>query len=180
MVQYRPNSGITTEMYMTKILMSACLLGQKVRYDGGDCLQNHSRLQAWLDAGKVVTICPEMAGGLATPRPPAEIQGGKTGDVVLQGLATVLTSTGIDVTEEFVKGAQKALALAQKHQVRVAILKAKSPSCGSNTVYDGNFTGQQIPGMGITAALLSQHGILVFDENQIDEALDAAEQARAD
>ena len=74
---------------MSKILISACLLGQKVRYDGGDCLQNHERLQAWIKAGNVVTMCPEMIGGLPTPRPPAEIQGSKTGITVLRRLVKI-------------------------------------------------------------------------------------------
>ena len=160
---------------MTKILMSACLLGQKVRYDGGDCLQNHVRLQAWIKAGNVITICPEMAGGLPTPRPPAEIQGGKVGSAVLNRDAIIRTNTGHDVTDEFILGAQKTLALAQKYHIRVAILKAKSPSCGSDVIYDGTFSRKLIPGMGVTATLLNQHDILVFDEDHIDEALDVAE-----
>jgi len=160
---------------MPKILISACLLGQKVRYDGGDCLQKHERLQTWIKAGNIVTTCPEMVGGLPTPRPPAEIQGCKTGVSVLQGEASIMTRTGADVTEAFIKGARKALILAQTHHVRVAILKAKSPSCGSNSVYDGTFSRLLIPGMGVTATLLNQHDILVFDDDHIDEALDAAE-----
>ena len=160
---------------MSKILISACLLGQKVRYDGGDCLQNHERLQTWIKAGNVVTICPEMIGGLPTPRPPAEIQGSKTGIAVLNGDAHIKTNTGENVTEQFIKGARKTLALAQKHHVRVAILKAKSPSCGSSVIYDGSFSRSLIPGMGVTATLLNQHDILVFDEDHIDDALDAAE-----
>ena len=160
---------------MSKILISACLLGQKVRYDGGDCLQNHVRLQTWIKAGKVVTICPEMIGGLPTPRPPAEIQGSKTGIAVLNGNADIKTNTGENVTEQFIEGARKTLALAQKHHVRVAILKAKSPSCGSSVIYDGSFSRLLIPGMGVTATLLNQHDVLVFDEDHIDDALDAAE-----
>jgi uncharacterized protein YbbK (DUF523 family) len=161
-----------------KILMSACLLGQKVRYDGGDCLQSHPRLQAWLSAGNVVMMCPEMAGGLPTPRPPAEIQGRRTGIAVLSGDAHIKTNTGTDVTYQFIKGAQKTLALAQEHHVRVAILKAKSPSCGSDVIYDGTFSRELIAGMGVTSALLRQHDILVFDEHHIDEALDAAERVK--
>jgi uncharacterized protein YbbK (DUF523 family) len=160
---------------MTKILMSACLLGQKVRYDGGDCLQHHARLQAWIKAGRVITICPEMAGGLPTPRPRAEIQDGKMGSAVLNRDAVIKTNTGHDVTDEFIIGAQKSLVLAQKHHIRVAILKAKSPFCGSNVIYDGTFSRKLIPGMGVTATLLNQHDILVFDEDHIDEALDVAE-----
>lgn len=160
---------------MNKILLSACLLGQKVRYDGGDCLQNHPRLQEWLKLKRIVTICPEMIGGLSTPGPPAEIQDGRIGLEVLNNTAKVVTNLGKDVTSEFITGAQKTLALAQKHHIKVAILKAKSPSCGSRYIYDGTFTRNLIVGMGVAATLLSQHGIQVFDENQIDEALDVAE-----
>ena len=116
-----------------------------------------------------------MAGGLPTPRPPAEIQDSKVGSVVLNRDAVIKTNTGQDVTDEFILGAQKTLALAQKHHIRVAILKAKSPSCGSSVIYDGTFSRKLIPGMGVTATLLNQHDILVFDEDHIDEALDAAE-----
>lgn len=158
-----------------KILMSACLLGQKVRYDGQDCLQNNGRLQTWISNGKIITICPEMAGGLPTPRPPAEIQGKKTGMDVLSGHAIVSTQNSQDITGAFIDGAQKALALSQKYNIKIAILKAKSPSCGSQVVYDGSFKRHLIPGMGVTAALLTQHGIMVFDETQIDEALSSAE-----
>jgi uncharacterized protein YbbK (DUF523 family) len=144
-------------------LISGCLLGQKVRYDGKDSLQKNSRLDEWIKAGKVFFICPEMAGGLPTPRSPAEIVGDK-----------VLTINGKDVTAEYLLGAQKTLALAQKHNIRVAILKARSPSCGSKQIYDGTHSKTLIDGMGTTTALLIQHGIQVFDETEIEQALDAA------
>jgi uncharacterized protein YbbK (DUF523 family) len=162
-------------MLVPKILISACLLGQKVRYDGHDCLQTHERLHSWIKAGNVVTICPEIAGGLSTPRPPAEIQDNKTGIEVLNGEAKIAANDGNDVTSQYIDGARKTLALAQEHNINVAILKARSPSCGSKYIYDGTFSRTIIPGMGTTAALLSQHGILVFDEDNIDDALDAAE-----
>lgn len=158
-----------------KILISACLLGHKVRYDGHDCLQTHARLQTWIKAGNIVTICPEIAGGLSTPRAPAEIQNKKTGAEVLSGEERIVTNDGSDVTAQYINGANKTLALVQAHNISVAILKARSPSCGSQYIYDGTFSGKLISGMGTTAALLNQHGILVFDENHIDEALDAAE-----
>lgn len=160
---------------MYKILISACLIGQKVRYDAKDCLQSHERLQQWIRDGKVISICPEMAGGLPTPRPPSEIEPGKNAEAVLQYQARVLTDQGVDVSDEYRKGAQKALALARQHGINVAILKARSPSCGSKQVYDGTYSKKLINGMGVTAALLTQHGIRVFDEAEIDAALDAAE-----
>ncbi|MAZ78057.1 MAG: purine-nucleoside phosphorylase [Legionellaceae bacterium] len=163
-----------------KILISACLLGQKVRYDGKDNLQSHPRLQRWIVEGRVVTVCPEMAGGLPTPRPPSEIQLNKTADDVLSSQGKVTTVEGDDVTAEYVKGAQVALKLAQDDHICVAILKARSPSCGSTQRYDGTFSNTLVDGMGVTAALLLQHDIQVFDESRIDEALDAAlESAKA-
>ncbi|KTD24192.1 DUF523 domain-containing protein [Legionella maceachernii] len=160
---------------MSKILMSACLLGQKVRYDGGDCLQNHLLLQQWFKEGKIVTICPEVAGGLSTPRAPAEIQESRSRRDVLNKMAFVKNNMHQDVTQFFLTGAEKALALVKKHHISVAILKAKSPSCGSNRIYDGRFTRTLINGDGVTAALLKQHGVLIFDENHIENALQAAQ-----
>lgn len=149
------------------------MLGQDVRYDGKNCLQDHPGLQALIKAGEVISICPEMAGGLPTPRPPAEIEPGKNGRDVLNGKAKVITIYGDEVTTEFVTGAEKTLALAQQYNIRVAILKARSPSCGSQQIYDGTHSGKTVSGMGTTAALLTQHGIKVFDETQIDAAIAA-------
>lgn len=157
---------------MQKILMSACLLGAKVRYDGGDCEQQNSLLNQWRTEGRIVTICPEMAGGLPTPRPPAEIIGQGSGEAVLKFQAKVVANTHQDVSDEFRKGAELALALAQKHQIRIAILKANSPSCGNLEIYDGTYSRKRIVGQGVTAALLTQHGIKVFNENQLMEAAD--------
>lgn len=161
---------------MPKILVSACLIGQKVRYDTKDCLQTHPPFQQWVQDGNVVAICPEMAGGLPTPRPPAEIEPGKTAEQVLHGLGSVLTNQGVDVSAEYKRGAQKALELAQKNNIHVAILKARSPSCGSKQVYDGTYAKSLIDGMGITAKLLSENGITIFDETEIDLALATATQ----
>ncbi len=155
--------------------MSACLLGQKVRYDGGDCFQNHPLLLQWSNEKRIITVCPEVAGGLPTPRSPAEIQGQRSGLAVLNRMAFVKMNNNQDVTEAFLKGAQKALELAKKHDIRVAILKAKSPSCGSDMIYDGTFTRTLMQGEGVTAALLRKHGVMVFDENHIDEALHAVQ-----
>lgn len=147
---------------MNKILISACLIGHKVRYDGKDCLQLNARLKKYLNAGKVIVICPEMAGGLSTPRPPAEIEQQKTAEEVLQFKAHVLTNDGADVSDAYRKGAEKALVLAKKNNIKVAILKSRSPSCGSKQVYDGTHSKKLVDGMGLTAALLMQHGIKIL------------------
>ena len=159
---------------MQKILVSRCLLGHRVRYDGG-AHGPFDQLQQWLDDGRVVALCPEVAGGLPTPRPPAEIRAGQ-GAAVLEGRVPVLTIEGEDVTAAFLDGAEQALALVHEHDIRLALLKARSPSCGNLENYDGSFTGVRVPGEGVTAALLKRAGVKVFNEIQLDEA--AAELAR--
>jgi uncharacterized protein YbbK (DUF523 family) len=160
---------------MTKILVSACLLGQRVRYDGGHSASGAQILARWRREGRVVAFCPEVAGGLPTPRPPAQIIGGD-GDAVLDGAARVMTEAGEDVTEAFVQGAKAVLDVARKADVRVAVLKSKSPSCGSLRIYDGTFArgdagaAALIPGAGVSAALLRRHGIGVFNEHQFESA----------
>lgn len=159
---------------MEKLLVSRCLLGHKVRYDGG-AHGPYDLLQHWQDEGRIVALCPEVAGGLPTPRPPAEIPGGQGGGV-LDGRLPVLTDDGADVTAAFVAGAEIALRLVNQHGLRVAVLKARSPSCGNTHTYDGSFGGQLVEGDGVTAALLKRHGVRVFNETQLAEA--AAELAR--
>lgn len=150
-----------------KILISACLLGQRVRYDGDDNLVVHDALDRWLQEGRLVPVCPEVMGGLPTPRPPAEIQGGDGADV-MSGRIPVLTNEGTDVTREFIAGAEKALSIAQAEACRFAVMAARSPSCGNRNIYDGHFSGQLVPGMGTTASWLNQHGIEVFNQNEIE------------
>ena len=159
---------------MEKLLVSRCLLGHRVRYDGG-AHGPYDLLQLWQEEGRIVALCPEVAGGLPTPRPPAEIPGGQ-GAQVLDGTRPVLTDDGNDVTAAFVAGAEIALRLVQQHGLRVAVLKARSPSCGNTHNYDGNFSGTLVAGEGVTAALLRRAGVRVFNESQLSEA--AAELAR--
>jgi len=154
---------------MERILISACLLGERVRYDGGHNGQSDSRLARWLAEGRLVPVCPESAGGLPTPRPPAEIVEGGGGDV-WRGTARVLTHAGVDVADAFCAGGQAALTVAREAGARMAILKARSPSCGSARVHDGTFSGTLVPGEGVTTALLRRNGIAVFNEEQLDEA----------
>ncbi|MCG5219776.1 DUF523 domain-containing protein [Streptosporangium sp. KLBMP 9127] len=155
---------------MERILVSACLMGRKVRYDGRAKSSDHALLAAWRAEGRLVAFCPEVAGGLPVPRPPAEIEGGAGGAAVLTGAARVLTPEGDDVTGAFLAGAQAALAVAASFGVRIAILKEGSPSCGTLSVYDGTFRGRTLPGQGITTALLESHGVRVFNEDHIAEA----------
>lgn len=148
--------------------MSACLLGQPVRYDGRSS-GHPDLLQVWQREGRVVPLCPEVAGGLPTPRPPAEIPGGQ-GGAVLDGEARVVTVQGEDVSAEFLAGARLALELVRRHGIRVAVLKSGSPSCGNRQVYDGAFSGSKIDGEGVTSALLRREGVQVFSELELEEA----------
>ncbi|MEV4564079.1 DUF523 domain-containing protein [Nonomuraea sp. NPDC049419] len=157
---------------MERILVSACLMGRKVRYDGGAKTSSDALLAGWREEGRLVPFCPEVAGGLPVPRPAAEIEGGLGGAAVLDGTARVLATDGADVTAAFVAGARGALAVARSQGVRMAVLKEGSPSCGVLTVYDGSFSGRRAPGQGVTTALLESHGIRVFAEDQVAEAAD--------
>jgi uncharacterized protein YbbK (DUF523 family) len=154
---------------MKKILVSACLLGNPVRYDGRSKALNNTELDALLDQQRVVSFCPEVAGGLTVPRAAAEIQAGD-GHAVIVGQARVRTGDGADVTDYFVSGAQQALALCGEHDITVAVLTESSPSCGSGKIYDGSFSRTAVPGSGVTAALLRQHGIKVFNQHQLEAA----------
>ncbi len=153
---------------VAKVLVSACLLGVKVRYDGTGAGSVADVLERWREEGRLITVCPEVCGGLPVPRPPAEIVAG-TGSDVLDGLAAVRTRTA-DVSAAFVAGANAALTLATAHSIQVAVLKERSPSCGSGEIYDGTYTRSKRSGDGVTAALLKRHDIAVFGESQLAEA----------
>lgn len=155
---------------MEKILISACLMGQRVRYDANHAEVKADTLSLWHNEGRLITICPEMSGGLPVPRPAAEIYNG-TGADVLDKNVPVLRKDGADISDFFIKGAQVALDLALKHNIRIAVLKEKSPSCGSTLIYNGQFAGMKREGEGVTTALLRRHGITVFSEKQLAEAV---------
>jgi len=138
-------------------LVSACLVGIKCRYDGKSNL-NRKCLKLFKKGG-LIPVCPEQLGGLSTPREPVRIQ--KSG--------LVLTELGKDVTKNFIKGAKETLKIAKALGVKVAILKARSPSCGSGLIYDGDFSKKLVKGNGIIAALLKKNKIRVYTE--LDEVL---------
>lgn len=144
---------------MKKILVSACLIGEKVRYDGGDCRQR-GLLEQWQAEGRLVVICPEVCGGLPVPRAPAEIQPD----------GRVINIEHEDVSEAFERGAKRALALCQQHGIHIAVLKEGSPSCGSAKINNGKFDGTKISGQGVTTRLLEANGIRVFSELEIEVA----------
>jgi uncharacterized protein YbbK (DUF523 family) len=163
----------------SKILVSACLLGNKVRYDANDVPTTSDLLDKWNAEGRLVSFCPEVAGGLSVPRLPAEIQS-DDGNAVLDGTAKVVDNQGNDVSENFINGAKKALEAAQSNNVRVAILKSKSPSCGSSFIYDGTFSSVQKVGQGVTTALFERNGIKVFSDLEIEKASDYLKKLAAD
>ena len=155
-----------------RILVSACLVGEPVRYDGAAKETGHPALARWQAEGRLVLVCPELEGGFGVPRPPAEIADGLSGREVLSGKARVLAATGEDVTAGYLAGARAALALARSQGCAFALLTDGSPSCGSRAIHAGRFDGRRRPGSGVTAALLRQQGIEVFAETEID-ALEA-------
>ncbi len=133
------------------VLVSACLLGVCCRYDGGH--NRNEQVIALKDRFRLIPVCPEQLGGLPTPRIPSEIRDG-----------SVFAEDGTDVTENFTRGAREALRLAELFGCRCAVLKARSPSCGSKVIYDGTFSGTKTAGDGVTASLLKKQGIRVYTE----------------
>ncbi len=150
---------------MLRVLVSSCLLGEPVRYDGTAAPSRSPVLAGWLQEQRVLSFCPEVAAGLATPRSPVELVGG---DRLVQ--ARAVTSTGEDLTTAFLAGAQAAVALCQRWGVQVAVLKERSPSCGSTCIHDGTFSNRLRAGRGFTTVALEQHGVAVFPEDQWEQA----------
>lgn len=149
---------------MQKILISSCFLGNKVRYDGKDNLLVNNSILKWQQENRLVVICPELAGGLSIPRPPAELN--FIGEAII-----VKTITGEDVSQAFQQGANQALLLCQQQKIRYALLKESSPSCGSSSIYNGQFSGEKIAGEGVTTSLLRANGINVFSEKSISQLI---------
>jgi len=142
-------------------IISACLAGVNCRYDGKDNLIKN--IHDLVKQGKAILVCPEQLGGLPTPRDPSEITMSESSE------AKVVSNKGEDVTREFSKGANETLRIAKDVDAQVAILKARSPSCGYGSIYDGSFSGSLIEGDGITARLLTDNGIKVFTEDDLPQ-----------
>lgn len=143
------------------ILVSACLLGINCKYDGDN--NKNDNIKKYLEGKQFIIVCPEQLGGLTTPRVPSEIIKGRDIDCY-----KVISKDGIDVTENFIKGAKESLKIAKMYNCKEAILKEGSPSCGSCKVYDGTFSGTKINGMGITAALLKKEGLKILSEKDFE------------
>ncbi|MGL6106722.1 DUF523 domain-containing protein [Romboutsia sp.] len=146
------------------ILVSACLLGINCKYNGEH--NKSDKVIEYLKDKEYIIVCPEQLGGLSTPRRPSEITS-VDGYEVINGNSNVISNEGIDVTENFKKGAKESLKIANLYQCTEAILKESSPSCGSNYIYDGTFSGNKIPGVGVTTALLRLNNIKVISEKEI-------------
>lgn len=144
-----------------KILISACLLGSKVRYDAKDNLIDSTLIRRLQNENRLVAVCPEVEGGLPTPRPPAEIQD--------KFPLRITNIDAEDVTPQFLSGAERALEIAQRENCCCALMKSRSPSCGNHEVYDGQFNGTIIAGSGVTADELMRSGLPVFNERQLDQ-----------
>lgn len=154
-----------------KILISSCLLGEDVRYDGNnssiafDPKFSFSAKELFMDIlceNEIYSFCPEVSGGLGIPRISAEI-------VKNDKPFIVKNQEGLDVTINFLLGAKKALDICKEENIKVALLKSKSPSCGNNEIYDGTFSSNLINGQGLTARLLEENGIKIFNENELKE-----------
>ena len=143
---------------MEKILISACLVGDNVKYNGGNNLS--PKIEALLEKYELIPFCPEVEGGLSIPRSPAERINGR-----------VINQDGDDVTDAYLRGAELAFNICLYLKIKKAILKEKSPSCGSKIIYDGSFSHKEIPGMGVTAEYLKEKGIEVYSEDDIDSLL---------
>lgn len=154
----------------SKILVSACLMGFQVRYNGSEKAQLAGMLARWQRDNRLVIHCPELAAGLPVPRLPAEIVSAQ-GAEVMRGRAQIVESNGQDVTAHYQLAAWLALRAAQESGCDAALLTDGSPTCGSQFIYDGTFSGQQKPGSGVAAALLHEHGITVFSDRQVPQLL---------
>ncbi len=145
-----------------KYLVSACLAGERCRYDGNSNTIN--ALQELVENGDAVSVCPEILGGLTIPRPRCELR------INENGSTKIISENGTDFTEEFITGATLSLEIAKKNKITIAILKSKSPSCGCGMIYDGTFCGNLTTGNGITADLFIKSGITVFTEKEFDDS----------
>ena len=135
-------------------LCSACLLGVKCRYDGND--KQNDKVIELAKQETLIPVCPEQLGGLPTPREPAELKDDR-----------VITKSGKDITENVQRGAEEALRLAKLYDIKEAILKSKSPSCGYGQIYDGTFSGNLIEGKGLAAKFLEDNGIKITPEDKV-------------
>lgn len=152
---------------MEKIFISACFMGQNVKYNGGHQIFSNDSLlyktiEKWKKENRLISNCPECLGGLPVPRDPAEMQ---------QSNKKIITVNNVDVTHNFNSGALKTLDICLNHNIKYALLKESSPSCGSQNIYDGSFSKTKINGEGVTTRLLREHNIKVFSEETLTDLI---------
>ncbi|MEO0635576.1 MAG: DUF523 domain-containing protein [Pseudomonadota bacterium] len=160
-------------MNQPRILVSACLLGEPVRYNGSAATLQHELLKRCHRDRLLVPLCPEIAAGFETPRRPAEIVVGHTGTDIWQGRGAVVEDQGANVTAPFREGARIAVDTARKAGCRFALLTDGSPSCGTNYIYSGQFDGQRRQGQGVVAAALQEAGVRCFSQSRIGDLAEA-------
>lgn len=151
-------------MTKKKLLISSCLCGENVKYNGGNNLID--RLEELQEKFEFVQVCPEVLGGLDTPRVPSEIQSFEP--------LKIVNKDGLETTKNFINGAKQTLDIVINNQIKYALMKSNSPSCGNKKVYDGNFDGTLIDNSGVTVTLLLKNSVEVFNEKEIDELLKLA------
>ncbi len=154
-------------MHQPPLLISACLLGDKVKYDGGDNRLSIADLKQLSTVATLFPVCPEVSGGLGTPRIPAEMRDGR-----------VMNAQGEEVTAAFESGAEAALDVVKEHGIKAALLKERSPSCGVHEIYDGSFSKSKIVGKGVAALALERAGVRLFNENEIPECIEYLQQIK--
>ena len=145
---------------MERLLISACFLGKNCKYSGGNNALPPELLARLREKYQLVPVCPETAGGLPIPREPSERLG-----------SSIIGKSGRDVTAEFDKGAETALTLARRFGCKAALMKERSPSCGSGTIYDGSFTGKDVPGDGVASERLRAAGVRLYGESEIEKLI---------
>lgn len=145
---------------MEKLLISACLAGENCKYSGGNNFIGETALASLGDKYELVSVCPEVMGGLSVPRIPCERIG-----------ARVMNERGEDVTAQFKAGAELTADICERQGIKKALLKEKSPSCGSGRIYDGTFSHTVIAGDGVTAQRLCALGIVLYGESEIEKLL---------
>jgi uncharacterized protein YbbK (DUF523 family) len=156
----KKRGNLSLSILMKKVLISSCLLGKNVKYDGGNnSILENDFIQFLKEQNLLIPVCPEVDGGLTVPRVPVEIL-----------VNRAINRDGIDKTSEFTKGAELAVEQALNKDIKMAIMKSKSPSCGKDFIYDGSFTKTLIKKDGIAAGMLKKSNIKIFTENEIDDA----------
>ena len=164
---------------MIKILVSACLVGETVQYDGRKIPVDSPILAQWLEEGRVISYCPEVAGGMPVPRLPAEIQSGDGRDV-LTGKAKIMNTDQVEVTDHFLQGARSVVPFLEDNLIKMAVLKSLSPACSIYNIYDGSFSRKIRSGAGVLATFLHDYPVQLFNEFELESAFKYLQKLESD